>query len=306
MKKLLVMILCAGFAINATAQEKDSVTLKPKWNIGETLVYTMVTNNIHKNQNQFALSVDVDTQYLFLKAVKFQNNEYKVLLNYRKTPDFKDRSYKFVQLEKNYQYVLRMDTMGNVLGLENWKEFRYKYQQSIDSLLLQNVIDSVQYKKMSFFYSYQDNIETIALNEIRKFLAPYSDGFRIDNKYLIKRHLENPFGGRLLTVQGTTILTKPLGSKYILVINNKSGTEQDVHQMQLEKDYKAFKAKRGIQVEKMVPIFYIGNTETFHFNTAQGRLTYAAIKDSIVTEIESRNYDTYYRLTNVIEADKSK
>ena len=302
------MILCAGFAFNAMAQEKesekDSITLIPKWNIGETLVYTMITKNIHKNSNQFVLSLDVDTQYLFFKAVKFIDNEYMVLLNYRKTPDLKDRSYKFVQLEKNYQYVLRLDTMGEVLGLRNWKEFRYNFQKNIDSMLQQNMIDSTQHGKLSFFYSNKDNIETVVLNEIRKFLAPYSDGFRIDNNYLIKRHLENPFGGRLLAVNGTSTLTKPLGSKYTVMIENKSGTEQNIHQRQLEKDYKEFKAKRGFKVEKIVPIFYIGNKEIFYYNTAQRRLTFAEIKDSIITEIESRYFETFYKLTNVIKDEK--
>lgn len=303
-KKIVLKICIAALVIfmgnNAFAQDRDSIDLTPKWNIGETLIYRLVTSDMHQNAKGYALSIAQDTQYIFIKPVKIQDDQSIILrVNYRNTMELTDSFPEFRNLTKNYESVVVLDSSGLFMEVMNWKFFSYKYIEANAKNLQNNFVDSAAFNFFNTFYGSQENMEGIVLEDLEKLLLGFGSGYKLGSTYLIQRKLPNPFMGEALIVGGTSTLTQPEESKNTVKLANKCGTDES-HATQIGNDFLEYKKKKGTPYEFIPPQFYIGNEEEFYYNLPQGRMSYVKIKDSLISELESRIVVNEFMLVQIL------
>lgn len=283
----------------ALAQESDSIYLMPKWRIGETMVYRVIDSDMHQNSKGFALNIIQDTQFIFLNPVKIKDNKTLIRVNYSKNKDLEEEGPEFKNFSKNFESVIVVDSFGLIEKVYNWKMFSYKFINANAENYEKGLIDSTAFNFFNSYYSVQQNIEDIILQDLNKMYMVYGYGYMENTNYLIKRKLPNPFMGEALIVKGSSILTKPAGTKYTYLLKNKSGMDES-HSKQISNDFLKFKKNKGEEYKFIAPKFYIGNEEEFAYNIAQGRVTSCKITDSLISEQESRIVVTEFKLVDVI------
>jgi len=285
--------------LDSMAQKTDSIFLKPKWNIGETIVYRVIDSDRHLNSNGFDFSIVQDTQFIFINPVKIKDNKTIIRIKYRKTMDLEDKSYKFRNFSKNFESVIVVDSFGLIDKVYNWKMYSYKFIDANAKNYERGLIDTTAFAFFNEYYSVQQNIEDIVLQDLNKMYMTYGYGYRVNTTYLTKRKLPNPFQGEALIVKGSSTLTKPLGSKFTYLLKNKSGIDES-HSVQLSNDFLNFKRSKGQTYDNVPPNFYLGNEEEFGYNIAQGRITYCKVTDSLISDLESRIVVVEFKLVQVI------
>lgn len=296
----LVLILFTYFTQIAFSQDKDSINLYPKWNIGETLVYRMVSSDIHQNSKGYAINILQDTQYIFIKPVKIREDKNIILrVNYRDSKELTDSFLEFRNLTKNHESVVVVDPTGKFVEVINWKFFSYKYIEINARNLEKGLVDSAAYKFFNSFYSSQVNMESIVIEDLNKLLLGFGSGYTLGNTYLTQRKLPNPFKGKALIVNGTTKLSRPTESKNTVKLYNKSGTDE-THAVGLSEDFLNNQKQKGTPYKFIPPQFYIGNEEEFYYNIPQGRISFCSIKDSLISEIESRIVAIDFALIDIL------
>lgn len=223
MNKKFLIIIIVLFTSSSYAQDSLGIKFQFGYQKGQVYNYKVVNQEFVRNVNDGLLSYVIDSFYAQFEIETASKSGYTAKVT------FKPSSNQEVlpDLYYNVPLKLRLDSVGNAIGMTNHMEYRAYLYAGIDELVKNGVHDSLTAYQLKYQYRTNSSIENLVYHNFSEFFTLFSRQFRVDIEYFVGKPIYHPFSSEPFLAGGKTVVKRQINNNSVLEVKTEIGNTKE-------------------------------------------------------------------------------